>query len=160
MIGSTLSVIAMILWDSNTRKKNDNKKKKRRKKEREIEIQRRRELGLSFDDLIDEKMTEYDLQGNVVFSLRIFVDSSESGEDTNKNLNAILDNLLSAERIGRKLFLINRKRRKIEKKVKKTAETLARQTVVLQSGVEEPIKKPSMFAAMKKRKLEQLNASQ
>lgn len=99
MVGSTVFVISMILWDANTRKKNEKKKRKRKMREIENLIQQRREKGLPFDDLIQQKRTQYDEQGNVVFKLRFFEHSSESDEDPNATLNSILENLFSMKRL-------------------------------------------------------------
>lgn len=113
IITSTVFVVGMILWDANTRKKNDKKRLKRKKKENEALIEERRRKGLRFDDLVNIKKTQYDANGKVVFKTPFFDESSESDEDTSTSMNQILEDLFGLKRIRRKLFLINRKRTKL-----------------------------------------------
>lgn len=117
------------MWDANTRKKNDKKRLKKKKKEIEKLIEERRDQGVRFDDLLEIKKTLYDENGNVIFKTPFFDLSSESSEDEKtKTLNDILEDLFSWTRIRRKLFLVNRKRKRVQASVRKTVAVVQRKT--------------------------------
>jgi len=57
--------------------------------------------------------TKFDANGNVTFIPPFYNDVAESGaEDKARNLNDIIESLFSVTRLKRKLFLINRKRKR------------------------------------------------
>lgn len=129
IISSTVFVVGMIIWDAQTRKKNDKKKTKMKKRELAELIAKRTMAGLPIDDLLYQKKTKYDENRNVLFVPPFFVnDTSESETDSKETLNQILENLFSLRRLKRKIFLVNRKRKRIQDKVKKTASIIKRKS--------------------------------
>ena len=110
-----------VVWDTNTRKKNEGKRNKHKKKKLAAMIEERIEQGLPYDDLLKPKKTRYDQDGQVIFSTPFFDESSESDEDHPSTLNQILANLFSMRRLQRKLFLVNRKRQRIQSTLQQTA---------------------------------------
>ena len=99
----------------NTRKKNERKKNKHKKKQLAAMIEERKKQGLPFDDLLKSKKTRYDQNGQVIFSIPFFDESAESDEHQPSTLNQILEDLFNMRRLKRKLFLINRKRQRIQR---------------------------------------------
>lgn len=141
MIGATVIVILMILWDANTRKKKEGKRRKREKKQIEAQIQELRQQGLPFDHLIHVQRTSYDkVTGSVIFKAPFYEDDDkESDEEAPTSLNQLLEDLFSAKRLYRKLFLVNRKRKRIQtavtKNASKAAEAVKRQTQNLRKSL-------------------------
>lgn len=130
IITSTIFVVCMIIWDANTRKKNDKKKIKMKKKELAAAIAKRQLAGLPFDDLLKPKKTRYDENRNVVFVPPFFKnETSNSDEDVKATLNEILENLFSLRRLKRKLFLVNRKRQRVQTKLQKTASMIRQKSM-------------------------------
>jgi len=116
-----ISQLWTVIWDANTRKKNDRKKLNLKKKQIAEMIEQRKQQGLPFDDLIKPKKTRYDQNGQVIFSTPFFDESTESDHEHNLTLNQILGDLLSVQRLKRKLFMINQTRKRIQESISKTA---------------------------------------
>eukprot|EP01080_Neovahlkampfia_damariscottae_P005984 gene5984-9983_t len=93
-------LVAMTVWDIYTRKKNSNKRKKRREK-----------LGL---DVVEKKFLE---DGEFDFHYNFSESNVSSDEKENLSMNEIWNDLFSTRRIRRKIFLVDRKRKRISKKV-------------------------------------------
>jgi len=114
----------MILWDANTRRKNDKKKLKDklrkiiRDKEHEDDT-RKLIVALHERDENDDMfhITEVPWTQDYEFKPMNFETDSETPEDDMKSMNDIFDNLFSYERLQRKFFLINRKRQKTTAKI-------------------------------------------
>ena len=104
VISCNLILIGMTIWDIYTRKKNANKRKKRNKK-----------LGLEKKEIKFLEDGEYDFH----YKFRELNVSSE--ENVNYTMNEIWMDLFSTKRIRRKLFLVDRKRKRISKKVNDTS---------------------------------------
>jgi hypothetical protein len=126
IIGSTLIVVSMILWDANTRRKNDKKKLKLKLRN----ILRNKEHNEDMRTLLvqlherDEKddmfhVTEVPWNVDYEYKLLHFETDSETPEEVFTHMNDIFFNLLSWERIKRKLFLVRRKGMKTSSKIVK-----------------------------------------
>ena len=109
IIASSVVVIGMIIWDANTRKQRDKKKNIEKKRKLQELKQKRLQLGLPTNN----PKTLYDDQGNVLYKPPFFVEPSDSSEDQSGTLNEILEDLFAWRRIAKKLFLFNKKRKKI-----------------------------------------------
>jgi hypothetical protein len=124
IIISTLIVVLMILWDANTRRKND--KKKLRKKAMKIAQMERSEIENSaFLNDLHNKMHDEDMfklsqvPWDVDYEFQVFgfKTESETPEEDFKTMNDIFYALISPQRIRRKLFLIRRKGKSTTSKV-------------------------------------------
>ena len=76
--------------------------------------------GITLEEVLTSKKTRYDQNGQVIFSTPFFDESAESDEHQPTTLNQILENLFNMRRLKRKLFLINRKRQRIQRALKQT----------------------------------------
>ena len=115
-----ISHLWTVIWDANTRKKNDRKKLKLKKKQVAEMIEQRKQQGLPYDDLMKPKKTRYDQNGQVIFSTPFFDESTESDHEHNLTLNQILGDLLSVQRLKRKVFMINQTRKRIQGSIVRT----------------------------------------
>jgi hypothetical protein len=123
----------MILWDANTRRKND--KKKTKKKLLQIQqVEQREQDTRNILNALHEKMDEDDMFKSVKVPWDVdyeyvpfgFKTDSETPEENFKTMNDIFYDLFSWKRISRKLYLIKRKgdkaSTKVIKKLKKKTE--------------------------------------
>jgi hypothetical protein len=126
IIGSTVIVVSMILWDANTRRKNDKKKLRNRllkliKDQEQVEETRVLLVALhqkeENDDMFQVKALPWDV--DYEYKPMDFQTDSETPEESFSNMNDIFGDLLSWKRISRKLFLIQRKGQKTTTKIVK-----------------------------------------
>jgi hypothetical protein len=124
IIGSTIIVVSMILWDANTRRKNDKKKLKAKLKKindfKEHEEDTRKLLIALHekemnDDLFHVKIVPWEVDYD--YKPIEFKTDSETPEENFSTMNDIFYDLLSPKRIYRKIFLLKRKGLKTSNKI-------------------------------------------
>jgi ABC-type nickel/cobalt efflux system permease component RcnA len=98
IIVSNIIVIVMTIWDIYTRRKNIGKRNKKKRR--------------SYDSSSGEHSHDYDFH----FNWKKW--NVSSSDDSKLTINQILDDLFSFKRLKRKLFLVQRKGKKIVKNVK------------------------------------------
>jgi hypothetical protein len=121
---STFIVVLMILWDANTRRKND-KKKLRKKALKIAQLERAEIQNSAFLNDLHNKMHDEDLfkfsqvPWDIDYEFQVFgfKTESETPEEGFKTMNDIFYALISPQRIRRKLFLIRRKGKSTTSKV-------------------------------------------
>ena len=106
IVVSNLLVIIMTIWDIYVRKKNIGKRRKQEKK-RAHEIM---------------NVVHLDKEYNFNFEWRKWDVSTD--EDSKLTMNDIIEDLFSFKRLKRKLFLFQRKGKKVAKKVQKVKESI------------------------------------
>jgi hypothetical protein len=126
LVGSTIIVIGMILWDARTRKKHDQKKlralNKHRIKDKERDDHR---LKVIFDvhhlDTSFDQSYKSDNHQNIFGNLDVpwdvdyqykplnFITDSESPEDGYTHMNEIFSDLLSLQRFRKNIFSLEKK---------------------------------------------------
>jgi hypothetical protein len=113
IIVSNVLVIVMTIWDIYVRQKNIGKRKKK-------------------DKLLNEKNKELEnLEEEFDFHFNWSKWNISSDEDSSLNMNEIIVDLFSIERLKKKLFLINRKGKRVATKVGQV-----KNIIPLQSGAE------------------------
>ena len=122
MITATIFVILMVIWDYQTRRKKDAKKLKRRVKDLLAELSEKQRKGEP-TEVLELKFkylkTKFDDQGNVLFVPPFYHDIPESDEESVRNINEIIEKLFTLKRLKRKLFLVDRKRRRVQASLSK-----------------------------------------
>jgi hypothetical protein len=125
IIISTVIVISMILWDANTRRKND-KKKEKKKLQNIADIQQRDKDTRDLLNALHERDAHDDLfKTNQVVPWNVdyefepfgFKTDTETPEEDFKTMNDIFSNLFSWARLSRKYYLIKRKGAKSTAKI-------------------------------------------
>lgn len=106
MIFCSIAVVAMILWDIQTRRKKSNLRFKTRRKETFELVQQLKKHSKPFMHLVHRLnggKTRYDEQGNVTFVPPIFWNVREESEDERYTLQGMIDDLFNVKRISKYL---------------------------------------------------------
>jgi hypothetical protein len=152
MVISTFIVVVMILWDANTRRKNDKKKIKMKLRKR-LEFQEHEDdtkvllLQLHNIQNKDEDMfnvKELPWEVDHIFKFMEFQTDSETPEEFFNSMNDIFENLFSYERFRRKFDLFKRKGKKTTSKIVKKFKKKTKEDQELEIVIER-IRKDTKF---------------
>lgn len=133
IIASLIVTFAMILWDYNTRKKKYNKLKRKERMDigrQIIELKRQKKDYTHLQRRLQKLKTTYDEDQNVKFTPPLFWDIRESEDEKMETFQEIMNSLFSITRIKRKIFLIRRKNKRIQTRIKKSASVVRRRLSV------------------------------
>eukprot|EP01080_Neovahlkampfia_damariscottae_P002563 gene2563-3525_t len=125
IIGANIFVVIMIGYDIFVRRKKERKRAKNKRRERE-QIRRKQRRKREYEErhgLVNISNNKLDSQNE--YDFRILDDPSESDEDNLTTINAIFDDLISIDRVKKKIELIRRRGRKYTVKIVKGADKIA-----------------------------------
>jgi hypothetical protein len=152
MIISTFIVAVMILWDANTRRKNDKKKAKMKLRKR-LEFQEHEDdtrlillqvhnIQNTDEDMFNVKELPWEVDH--IFKFMEFQTDSETPEEVFNSMNDIFENLFSYERLRKKFELFKRKGKKTTSKIVKKFKKKTKEDEELENIIER-IRKETKF---------------
>lgn len=115
-----VTIGGMIAWDVRTRIQKRQRRHIRRRKQLFDECTKLKNANMPYMHIVHRLnglSTRYDEQGKVVFLSPMFWDIRDSDEEPMKDLGSVIEDLLSWQRIKRKLFSIQKKKRAVQRKL-------------------------------------------
>jgi len=128
IIGANIFVVIMIIYDVFVRRKKEKKREKNKKRERE-EIRKKEKRRLEYEKihgLINEEEEAIKKESIEEYDFRIFDEPSESEEDNLTTINEILEDLISIQRVKKKIFLVKKRSKKYSIRIVHEANKLSK----------------------------------
>jgi hypothetical protein len=126
IIGANVFIVCMIAYDIFVRRKKERKREKNKRKLRE-EIKNKERKKREYEKkhgLTSDTPTTKDDVGE--FDFKIYKTPSESEEDGLSTMNEIFDDLISIQRLKKKIFIAKKKGKKYSIKIIKGANTISK----------------------------------